>query len=117
MTKPKRKRRWFQFSLRTLLIGVTLLAVAGGYVGWQATIVRERERLRQHVLIRVNPFDDEEFTVLRQPESDAGVNWLGRLLGDQDAPSEYVSKTISEEDLKRVEDAFPETEICQLKQR
>ena len=24
---PKRKRRWFQFSLRTLLIVVTLLAV------------------------------------------------------------------------------------------
>ncbi len=39
---PKRKRRWFQFSLRTLLIGVTLLAVACAYVGWQAKIVRER---------------------------------------------------------------------------
>jgi hypothetical protein len=26
---PKRKRRWFQFSLRTLLIGVTLLAIHG----------------------------------------------------------------------------------------
>ena len=25
---PKRKRRWFQFRLRTLLIGVTLLAAA-----------------------------------------------------------------------------------------
>ena len=24
---PKRKRRWFQFSLRTLMIGVTLLAI------------------------------------------------------------------------------------------
>ena len=27
---PKRKRRWFQFSLRTLMIGVTLLAVPLG---------------------------------------------------------------------------------------
>jgi hypothetical protein len=25
---PKRKRRWFQFSLRTLMIAVTLLAVS-----------------------------------------------------------------------------------------
>jgi hypothetical protein len=25
---PKRQRRWFQFSLRSLMIGVTLLAVA-----------------------------------------------------------------------------------------
>jgi hypothetical protein len=30
---PKRKHRWFQFSLRTLLIVVTLLAILCGYVG------------------------------------------------------------------------------------
>jgi hypothetical protein len=29
---PKRKRRWFQFSLRTLLLGVTLVAAACGYL-------------------------------------------------------------------------------------
>jgi hypothetical protein len=39
------RRRRFQFSLRTLLVGVTLLAAACGYVGWQATIVRERKAL------------------------------------------------------------------------
>jgi hypothetical protein len=39
---PKRKRRWFQVSLRTLMIAVTLLAAACAYVGWQAKIVRER---------------------------------------------------------------------------
>jgi hypothetical protein len=39
---PKRKRRWFQFSLRTLLIVVTMLAAACGYVAWQAKIVQER---------------------------------------------------------------------------
>jgi hypothetical protein len=30
---PKRKRRWFQFSLRSLLLVVTLLAVPCAYVG------------------------------------------------------------------------------------
>jgi hypothetical protein len=30
---PKRKRRWFQFSLRTLMIAVTLLAMVLAYVG------------------------------------------------------------------------------------
>ena len=41
---PKRKRRWFQFSLRSLLIMVTLFcAVIGGYVRWQANIVKERQ--------------------------------------------------------------------------
>ena len=42
---PKRKRRWFQFSLRTLMIVVTLLAIPGGYVGWQAKIVRDRNAM------------------------------------------------------------------------
>jgi hypothetical protein len=37
---PKRKRRWFQFSQRTLLIGVTLLAVVCGYFGCRAKIIR-----------------------------------------------------------------------------
>ncbi len=43
---PKRNRRWFQFSLRTLMIGVTLLAVACGYVASQAKIVRDRSEWR-----------------------------------------------------------------------
>ena len=42
---PKRKRRWFQFSLRSLLILVTLLAVVCGYVGRQAEFVRGRQAM------------------------------------------------------------------------
>jgi hypothetical protein len=41
--EPKRKRRWFQFSLRTLLIGVTLLAVACGYVAKEAKTAWQRQ--------------------------------------------------------------------------
>jgi hypothetical protein len=39
----KPRSRWFQFRLRTLLVGMALLAIPCGYVGWQAKIVRERE--------------------------------------------------------------------------
>ena len=40
---PNRKRRWFQFSLRTLMIGVTIFCVVmGGYAAREAKIVRER---------------------------------------------------------------------------
>ena len=39
---PKRKRRWFQFSLRTLMIGVTLLAALSAAVTW---VIRDRQRL------------------------------------------------------------------------
>jgi hypothetical protein len=47
--EPKRKRRWFQFSLRTLLIGVTLLAAACAYFAHYAAIVRQRKALREQV--------------------------------------------------------------------
>jgi hypothetical protein len=40
MTNPK--RRWYRFSLRTLLIVVTLLAAQCGFVTW---VIRDRERL------------------------------------------------------------------------
>jgi hypothetical protein len=46
---PKRTRRWFQFSLRTLMIVVTLLAVPMGYVGWQAKIVKSRSDLLEQI--------------------------------------------------------------------
>ena len=41
-TRPKR-RRWYQFSLRTLLIVVTLSAIPLGWVGWKLEQAR-RER-------------------------------------------------------------------------
>jgi hypothetical protein len=45
--EPKRKRRWFQFSLRSLLIGVTLLAVACWVIVDRTRLIREREEARQ----------------------------------------------------------------------
>jgi hypothetical protein len=47
---PKNKRRWLQFGLRSLLIGVALLAIPCGYVGWQAKIVRERKAMLDAVV-------------------------------------------------------------------
>jgi hypothetical protein len=43
MADQRPPRRWFQFRLRTLMIGMTLLAVPCSYVGWQAKIAREQK--------------------------------------------------------------------------
>jgi hypothetical protein len=40
---PNCKRRWFQFSLRTLLIEVAMLAMPCAYLRWRYKIVWERE--------------------------------------------------------------------------
>ena len=46
-TEPKRNRRWFQFSLRTLLLAVTACAI---WVGWFANRVHRQKRAVQAVL-------------------------------------------------------------------
>jgi hypothetical protein len=56
---PKRKRRWFQFSLRTLMIVVTLLAAQCAYVAW---VVRDRQRLIQE---RDNVIQERDDALLR----------------------------------------------------
>jgi len=43
---PKPKRRWFQFSLRTLLVFVFVLSLALGWIGWKS----EQTRREQAVL-------------------------------------------------------------------
>jgi hypothetical protein len=40
---PKRNRRWYQFSLRTLMIGITLLAVACWVFEDQWRLIHERD--------------------------------------------------------------------------
>jgi hypothetical protein len=43
---PKRKLRWYQFSLRTLLIGVTLVACA---CSWLAVKMQQARRQKEAV--------------------------------------------------------------------
>jgi hypothetical protein len=61
----------FQFRLRTLMIVVTLLAVACGNVGWQAKFVRARTAMRQRLSDKGAAFIDI-FTV-QQPGKVAGL--------------------------------------------
>jgi hypothetical protein len=120
--EPKRKRRWLQFSLRTLLIGVTLLAlVPCGYIGWQAKIVRERIALLTWLEKR-KPIDAPLITPdwdIAQNENnrwdvqfnDDDLPWWRRLLGDHEVTSIRFPRLATEEEIARVRAAFPESSI------
>jgi hypothetical protein len=103
---PKRKRRWFQFSLRTLLVAVTVSAVPLGYVGWQAKIVRERKALVDWIARnggKVYP--------LRSDNADDQPPFVRRLLGDRPIGAIMFEKPITIEGLHSIQARIPEAEI------
>jgi hypothetical protein len=72
-----------QFSLRSLMIVVTLLAVPCAYFGWQAKIVRER---RLQIMARSSP----RILVYHGEQAlPNGPNWFRLALGD--VPVEWIS--------------------------
>jgi hypothetical protein len=82
---PKRKRRWFQFSLRTLMIGVTIAALACGWL--VSKIERKRqEREAAEAIVKLGGFAfyDCEWTTqgLNFSNRPRGPAWLRKLLGE-----------------------------------
>jgi hypothetical protein len=76
---PKRKRRWFQFSLRSLLIVVTVLAAVCGYVGWQAKIVNHRRELLRGIRDGSARYSLATDLPLTDPPR---IPWIREWLGD-----------------------------------
>jgi hypothetical protein len=79
MYRPQqRKRRWLQFSLRTLLVAVTLLAVWLGL--WTDRARRQRVAVQRVRELGGDIRYDYENQKGGQPP---GPEWLRRLLGDE----------------------------------
>jgi Leucine-rich repeat (LRR) protein len=85
--EPKPKRRWYQYSLRTLMICVTLFALA---CSWFAVKMQQAKRQREAVeaLIKMGGFvgygyemNSDGFMRIRGVKP-PGPEWLQRLLGD-----------------------------------
>jgi hypothetical protein len=97
-------RRRFQFRLRTLLIVVTLLAVACGYVAHEARIVQDRRDewkrsvTYRHVMFR----NEDEFGIL---------NWTRRALGDKVVYIIALPEETDPAELARLHSIFPEGRI------
>jgi hypothetical protein len=86
-TSPKSKRRWYQYSLRTLMILVTLFAVA---CSWFAVKLGQAKRQREAVeaLIKLGAFvgydselNSDGFMLIRGVKT-PGPEWLRKVLGD-----------------------------------
>jgi Leucine Rich repeat len=84
---PKRKRRWFQFSLRTMMVVVTLLCVWMGITAHRANRQRRAvERLTSHGDGISYDYQTDEhgsfmLPVNAPPPSPPGPTWLRRLIG------------------------------------
>jgi hypothetical protein len=84
-TEPKRKRRWFQFRLRTLMIVVTVFAIVGGWIGRDVRIVMKRLNLRRAITSDGGSISlGSESSILGHVWERSEVTWFRRLLGDDD---------------------------------
>jgi hypothetical protein len=91
------RRRPFQFRLRTLLIVVTLNCVIIGWLGMQATVVRERRAMLSRLPGGYSVDDDG-----------AGISWIRHLFGDQGIGLIQLGGSPTDEQLDRYRTAFPE---------
>ncbi len=76
---PNCKRRWFQFSLRTLLVGVTLLAVACAWLGKRIELKRQ-ERATKEAIVKSGGLVGYDYQV--NGTEPPGPEWLQLVLGE-----------------------------------
>jgi hypothetical protein len=106
------KCRRFQFSLRTLIIAVTLLSIPGGYVARQAKIVNDRRAMRAKIdktLAAGTHLADKRYN------PDCTIPWIRALLGDEPIDEIDLPITVSREDRDRIRAVFPEAHLLALK--
>ncbi len=113
---PKRKRRWFQFRLRTLMIAVTLLAIALAYAAPDVRIWHQRTAMlgpkHDGPLTLSNGVVVYEFrATLPSWRQEERISLLRRLLGDQPIYEIWLGYDTKSSDVARYEAAFPEADI------
>ena len=128
LLQRRSSRRWFRFSMRTMLILVTGLSGFLGWLGWELKYVRERQQwiLANQALIRPmdpiragwskegEPTYDTTRSVVDgvylRARTDGVPSW--RIwLGDEPVPS--IVLPVDSRDHERVKALFPETVIAQ----
>jgi hypothetical protein len=107
---PKRKRRWLQFRLRTLMIVVTLLAVPFAYVGQQAKIVRARLAVLKELKTVVNG-QRTGFIEHIADDPRHSIPWIRKILGDEPMNCIFLPLSTAKEYRQRIRETFPEADV------
>jgi hypothetical protein len=106
----KPNRRWLRYSIRTLLIAITILCV---WLGWNYRIVEERKAVMKLIesrgghIIAGDPFSSP-------PEYPPDVSWIRTLLGDEGRYAFDLPESMPDEERARVIQAFPEADVTVL---
>jgi len=113
LTTKGTRRRWYQFSLRTLLLVVTGLGAVGAWCGSQVLIVRER---RQVLALLGNTGDGMGCSSISYDDPNVPpptINWFRRILGDYPANMLYIPKWAFDDAalMRRIRTAFPDARL------
>ena len=116
---PAPKRRWLRFTLRTLFVVVTVFSI---WLGWQASVVRERMVLRKAIedaasdsfepYVAVGTRDDgSTVSTWGCKWSVNPIPWYRRMLGDEPVGDLGVPPGWSAGDAQHLKRAFPEAAV------
>jgi len=100
----KPRRRWYQFRLRTLLVGTALLSIPCGYVGNEWRIVATRWNWLLHHRVAFGVYNETDASAPKLP-------YVRRLLGDHSLHYVFVS-TPDEEQIGK--ELFPEAQVSMV---
>lgn len=105
-TTPALKRRWLRFSLRTVFVVVTVLAVFLGWLVFQLNWIEQRRQAVADGTVDMRIIHTFEHTPRRVP-------WTLRLFGEHeiDADALLLPPTATEADVARVRGLFPEAYV------
>ena len=85
---PKLKRRWYQFSLKTLLIVISVMCVGFAWIGWR--MQRARTNRNEPVEEAVASIQESGGNVQRDYEELRPQTWLEELFDDPGDPDDPV---------------------------
>ena len=97
-----RKRRWLSYSVRTLLLAVTVFCV---WLGWQVSIVRDRKAMLQ----RIDAAGGNG--TWRDRSGGKHLMWHRRKLGDRFIPRITVPSSWTDEQITEITQLFPEAKV------